>query len=72
MRVPNRFVPAVRAVETLAAEDRYLAALVFGSVAEGTATHASDLDVRVVVDQDNPCTNINHPRIDGVKLDITF
>jgi len=70
--VPAHFGPAVRAVEALAAEDRYLGALVFGSVADGTATTESDLDIRVVVDGDNPCPNINHPRIGGVKLDITF
>jgi hypothetical protein len=70
--VPARFVPAIRAVEALAAETRYLAALVFGSVAEGSATTDSDLDVRVVVDLENPCRNINHPCIGGVKLDITF
>lgn len=68
----ERFAPAVRAVEGLAASDRYLAALIFGSVAQGTAGGASDLDARVLVGDDNPCSAINHPRIGGVKLDITF
>lgn len=36
--IPARFRPAVRAVEALAAEDRYVAALIFGSVAEASAT----------------------------------
>lgn len=72
LEVPERFGKALRAVEALAAQDRYLAALVFGSVAAGSASEASDLDVRVVVGEDNPCKNINHPRIGGVKLDITF
>lgn len=71
-KVPARFQPAFTAVEALATDDRYLGALVFGSVAEGTATDASDFDVRVVVDEDNSCRNISHPRIGGVKLDITF
>ena len=31
-----------------------------------------DLDVHIIVDEDNPCTNINHPIIDGVKLDLSF
>ncbi len=26
----------------------------------------------MIVDEDNPCTNINHPIIEGVKLDLTF
>ncbi len=72
LEIPARFRPAVRAVEALAAEDRYLAALIFGSVAEGSATTQSDLDICVVVDEENPCRNINHPCIAGVKLDITF
>lgn len=70
--VRERFAPAVRAVEGLAASDRYVAALIFGSVGQGTASAASDLDVRVLVAGDDPCSAINHPRIGGVKLDITF
>lgn len=70
--VPERFRSAVRAVEALAADDRFLGAIVFGSVADGTAGQASDLDVRVLVADDNPCREINHPRVGGVKLDVTF
>lgn len=62
----------MRAVEGLAARGRYVGALVFGSVAQGTATEASDLDVRVLVDENNPCAELNHPRIGGVKVDVTF
>jgi len=50
----------------------YRGAFIFGSVARGEATERSDLDVKVIVDQDNPCDNINHPVIGGVKLDLTF
>ena len=70
--VPERFVPGVRAVAGLVADERYLGALIFGSVARGTAVEASDLDVRVLVSEDNPCLALNHPRIGCVKLDITF
>jgi hypothetical protein len=70
--VSGRFVPAIRAVEGLAAHDRYVGALIFGSVADGTAGGASDLDVQVLVGVDNPCSAINHPRIGEVKLDVTF
>jgi len=56
----------------LAHAERYLGAFIFGSVARGTATAQSDLDVRVLIDRDNPCSNINHPVIDAVKLDLTF
>jgi hypothetical protein len=41
-------------------------------VARGDNTARSDFDVKVIVDQDNDCRNINHPFIDGVKLDISF
>lgn len=70
--MPDRFVPAVRAVERLAADGRYVGAFAFGSVALGIAGDASDLDVQVLVGEDNPCAAPNHPRIGGVKLDITF
>ncbi|MDQ6926250.1 MAG: nucleotidyltransferase domain-containing protein [Candidatus Eremiobacteraeota bacterium] len=56
----------------MAADDRYLGALVCGSVAEGTATDASDFDVCVVVDDEDACENISHPRIGGLKRDLTF
>ncbi len=70
--IPPRFLPAYRRVERLRRHERYLGAFIFGSVARGDATERSDLDVEVVVDEDNPCANINHPVIGGVKLDVTF
>lgn len=70
--LPERFLPAVRAVRGLAEADRYIGALIFGSVAQGTASELSDLDVRVLVNEENHCSAINHPKIGGVKLDITF
>ena len=70
--LPARFADAYRHVQSLERQGRYLGAFIFGSVARGEATERSDLDVKVVVDQDNPCTNINHPVIGDVKLDLTF
>ena len=70
--IPARFLPAYRQVERLQRHERYLGAFVFGSVARGDATERSDLDVKVVVAEDNPCVNFNHPVIGGVKLDVTF
>jgi len=67
-----RFVAAYRRVQALEGRGRYLGAFIFGSVARGEATEGSDLDVKVLVDADNPCPNVNHPVIGGVKLDITF
>ncbi|HZR44561.1 MAG TPA: nucleotidyltransferase domain-containing protein [Ktedonobacteraceae bacterium] len=70
--IPVRFLPAYRCIQRLERDDRYLAAFIFGSVARGEATEDSDLDVHVITNEDNPCTNINHPFIGGVKLDLTF
>src|SRR5690348_13164800 len=70
--IPPRFQPAYQCVQRLAQDERYLAAYIFGSVARGEGTEHSDLDVHVIVDEDNPCTNINHPIINGVKLDLSF
>jgi predicted nucleotidyltransferase len=69
---PERFHAALQTVERLQSHDRYLGAFIFGSLARLEATEKSDCDVQVIVDEDNPCTNINHPVIEGVKLDLTF
>ncbi len=70
--IPARFLPAYRCVQQLEHYDRYLAAYIFGSVVRGEATEKSDFDVHVIVDEDNTCPNINHPIINGVKLDLSF
>lgn len=70
--MPERFRIAYEAVKKLERYDRYRAAYIFGSIARGQATQHSDLDVHVVVDEDNACTNVNHPIIAGVKLDLSF
>lgn len=70
---PNlRFQAGIDRIINLAKHQRYQAAFVFGSVAEGTSTNKSDLDVKVIVDTNNPCENINHPTFDDYKLDITL
>lgn len=70
--IPSRFWPAYDAVAGLARHPRYLGAAIFGSVASGTATDDSDLDVLVLVDAEEPCADVNHPVIGEVKLDISF
>jgi predicted nucleotidyltransferase len=70
--IPARFQPAYQQIKQLELHERYLGAFIFGSLARGEATEASDLDVKVAIDADNPCHNINHPVIQGVKLDISF
>lgn len=70
--IPDPFLPAYGAVEQLAAHDRYVAALIFGSLARGEATAWSDVDVKVIVDQGDKGVHVNHPIIGGKKLDISF
>lgn len=69
---PKRFLAALQVIERLQVYDRYLGAFIFGSLARLEATEQSDCDVQVIVNEDNPCTNINHPIIEEVKLDLTF
>ncbi len=71
-KLPQRFRSAYMSVENLQSQPRYLGAFIFGSLARGEATAESDFDVKVVTDEDSSCININHPMINGVKLDITF
>ncbi len=70
--IPERFRPAYQRIEGLQAQPRYVGAFIFGSIARGEATAESDFDVKVITDEDSTCTNINHPFVGGVKLDITF
>ena len=70
--IPERFQPIYHYVKQLEQNTKYIGAFIFGSLARGEATEHSDLDVKVAVNEDNLCNNINHPIINGVKLDITF
>jgi hypothetical protein len=69
---PPKFQTPIQKIKSLEKNANYLGAFIFGSVARGDANKHSDLDVKVIVREGNPCKNINHPFIDGVKLDITF
>lgn len=71
-RFSEPFKSAIKKIKKLQKHDRYLGAYIFGSVARGEQNKNSDLDVKVVVDADNPCKEINHPVINGIKLDLTF
>jgi predicted nucleotidyltransferase len=71
-QVPARLRAAVVSIQHLQAVDRYQAAYIFGSVARSESTASSDLDAHVLIDHENACASINHPVINGVKLDLTF
>jgi hypothetical protein len=68
--IPERFRPAYQAIQRLERHERYLAALIFGSVARGEATEHSDLDVEVIVNESKPRHNINHPIIGCITLNL--
>jgi len=70
--VPEPFQAAYYYIKRLEQYERYIGAFIFGSLARGEATEHSDLDIKAAIKEDNPCSNINHPVINGVKLDITF
>jgi len=71
MAIPNDFKLAIKKVKELQRYPDYLGAFIFGSVARNKINHNSDLDVVVLVKNDN-CTGLNHPIINGIKLDISF
>ncbi|HEX6976850.1 MAG TPA: nucleotidyltransferase domain-containing protein [Patescibacteria group bacterium] len=71
-KISEPFLTAYNKVKNLQKCDRYLGAFIFGSVVRGEQDKNSDLDVIVLVNQDNDCKEINHPIINGIKLDITF
>ncbi len=68
----QKFKQAINIVKKLESDDRYVGAFIFGSVARGEITEDSDLDVRVIVRDSTYCEQVNHPFIEGIKLDITF
>ncbi len=70
--LPDHFQTAIETLKKLQDQDRYLAMFLFGSAARDEVTEDSDLDVRVVVDENNDCTNVNNFFLNGIKMDITF
>lgn len=58
-------------LKTLSKDKHILGAYIFGSATRGEFGKNSDIDVKVLTDKSN-CLHVNHPYIDGVKLDITF
>lgn len=58
-------------ISSLKQHDRYRGAFVFGSVPRGEFKLQSDIDVKVLVKGEEH-TEVNHPIIDGIKIDISF
>ena len=72
--IPERFRPAYRAIQRLERHERYQAAFIISSVARGEVGENDDLNalVIVVVDEAPPCKRMNHPVIEGVRLNLLF
>ena len=70
--LPDHFQSTIESLKKLQKQDRYLAMFLFGSAARDEVTEDSDLDVRVVVNENNDCTNVNNFFLNGIKMDITF
>ncbi|HEY4384059.1 MAG TPA: hypothetical protein VGN34_06235 [Ktedonobacteraceae bacterium] len=70
--IPERFRPAYQAVQRLERHERYLAAIIFGSVARGDAIEHNYLIVLVIVNENTSCRNSNYPVIEGIKLNLAF
>lgn len=71
-KLAEPFKTAYQKVKGLQKHKRYIGAFIFGSVVRGEHGKDSDMDVIVAVDMDNDCTEINHPIIKGLKLDLSF
>ncbi|MBI2626739.1 MAG: nucleotidyltransferase domain-containing protein [Parcubacteria group bacterium] len=68
----NRRVAKVFSIlKKLKDDERYRACLIFGSSVRGEFVKGSDIDVKVVVGGKDH-SELNHIRIDGIKLDISF
>ncbi len=66
------FHSAVKKIEDLQKYNRYESAYIFGSLVRGEHDKNSDLDVMIIVTAENDCKEINHPIVNGLKLDLTF
>lgn len=71
MNIPEPYKTVIDKIKALEKHKRYLGAFVFGSVARGKTTKESDVDVKVIV-RGKMHQSLNHPQINGVKLDISF
>jgi hypothetical protein len=70
--IPDKFRLAYKRILDLQHSDEYIGAFIFGSIARGDSGEDSDFDAVVIVERKNHCGNVNHPFINGAKLDISF
>lgn len=70
--IPPRYKKAIEKLQSLEKIKGCESVLIFGSFARGETTDKSDLDVRVMVEDGETCKSVNHPIVDGVKIDISF
>jgi len=67
----KKFSSAIQKIKSLEQYPDYESALIFGSIASGSFTKESDIDI-VVVTKENREFKILHPYINGIKLDLSY
>lgn len=67
-----QFDAAVQRLTSLQQHDRYEGCFVFGSYVTGEIHAQSDLDVVVLVADAASCPEVSHPRLNEIRLDISF
>jgi predicted nucleotidyltransferase len=68
----GKFDAAVHQISALQRHDRYEGAFLFGSYVTGELHVQSDLDVVVLVSGHDACSEVSHPRLQGIPVDISF
>lgn len=70
--MPKHYRKAIQKLKLLENSQSYEAAFIFGSTARKQITKHSDLDVVIITSSKETCTQVNHPFIEGIKLDLSF
>jgi predicted nucleotidyltransferase len=68
----DRFDAVVQQIAMLQEHERYEGAFLFGSYVTGELHAQSDLDVVVLVTDSDSCSEVSHPKIQGIPVDISF
>lgn len=68
----DKYTAVVNQIASLQHHDRYEGAFIFGSYVTDELHEQSDLDVVVLVADGDSCSEVSHPRLQGIPVDISF
>ena len=68
----QKYKSTVEKIVQLEQYDRYQGAFIFGSVANGQIHLESDIDIVVVVNDEDSCHEVSHPKLNGIRTDVSF